>query len=521
MTAYTRPVVNGAQGVQLIDYLRAIRRRWPVVLIVTFLVLATALVVSLSGQKKYEASADLLFNSNQRVETLIAGDSGSDIDPERQLNTDVQLIKLDTVASQVRRTLRLDTGIVDLLEAVETETSSTSDIVAVVATDPDPKTAAAIANAFATEYVAYRRRSARQALVQAAELAQSRLDALAPADRQTEQARQLEARKRELEITAALQTGGVEIVRRARVPESPSSPRPKLSAALGIFLGLVLGAVIALVLEFADRRMKDESTVEEVLALPVLASIPPPPRRGVDDHLQREAYGLLAANVRLASTGDSNVVMITSPSPGDGKTSVSLGMARALARLGARVILIEADMRRPSVARYTGLPQQGGGLSALLLNGERHLAHEIIWLDASTMRPVTLDALKDGLSFAILTAGSAPPNPQRLLARPEMAAVVETARSLADVVIIDTPPIGTVNDSATLGRLVDSVIVVARLNQTTKDAARRALRQLRNITAEVTGVVVTDAPAVDQYAYYGVESSSPEESDSAVEGAHR
>jgi capsular exopolysaccharide synthesis family protein len=510
--------VNGGQGVQLIDYLRAIRRRWPVVLIVTFLVLATALVVSLSGEKQYEASAELLFNSDQRAQSLIGGDSVT-ADPERELNTAVELIKLDTVANQVRRRLGIDASAQDLLEAIETETSSTSDLVSVVATDTEPRRASAIANAFAEEYVAYRRRAERQALVQAARLAQTRLDALTPAERASEQGRQLEARQRELEITAALQTGGVEVVRRARVPDGPSSPRPKLSAALGLFLGLLLGALIALVLEFVDRRLKDESTVEEVFGLPVLASIPPPPRRGLDDHLQREAYGLLAANVRLASTGDSNVVMVTSPSPGDGKTSVSLGVSRALARLGARVILIEADMRRPSVGRYTGLPQQGGGLSALLMNGERHLAHEIIWLDAATMRPVTLDGIKDGLSFAILSAGSVPPNPQRLLARPEMAAVVETARSLADVVIIDTPPIGTVNDSATLGRLVDSVLIVARLNQTTKDSARRALRVLRNITAELTGVVVTDAPAVDQYAYYDADPSGQEESRSAVEGA--
>jgi capsular exopolysaccharide synthesis family protein len=510
--------VNGGQGVQLIDYLRAIRRRWPIVIVVTFLVTATALVVSLSGQKEYQASAELLFNSDDRAQSLISGGDDSR-DPERDLNTAVELVKLDTVANQVRRRLRLDVSVPDLLDKIETETSSTSDLVDVVATDTQARRAAAIANATAEEYVAYMRRSDRQALVQAAQLAQSRLDALTPTERQSEQGRLLEARKRELEITAALQTGGVEIVRRARVPEGPSSPRPKLSAALGIFLGLLFGAALALVLEFLDRRMKDEATVEEVFALPVLASIPPPPRRGVDDHMQREAYGLLAANVRLASSGDSNVVMVTSPSPGDGKTSVSLGLARALARLGARVILIEADMRRPAVARYTGLPQQGGGLSALLVNGDRHLAHEIIWLDASTMRPVTLDALKDGLSFAVLSAGSVPPNPQRLLARPEMASVIETARSLADVVIIDTPPIGTVNDSATLGRLVDSVLIVSRLGQTTKDAARRALRTLRNITAELTGVVVTDAPGVDQYAYYGIESTTAEQRDSAVEEA--
>jgi capsular exopolysaccharide synthesis family protein len=506
--------------VQLIDYARAIRRRWPLVLIVASLVVASALVVSFSSEKEYDASAELLFGGQKRVEDLIGSNQSFDSDPERELETGVALIKLDTVAEAVRRRLRLATDVPDLLEQVETETSNTSDIVKLTARDREPRRAAAIANAFAEEYVTFRRRAARQSLVQAAELARQRLEALTPEEQGTPEARTLRARQRELEITAALQTGGVEVVRRARVPADPARPRPKLAAIVGGFFGLLLGAALALALEFADRRLKDEQAVEDVYELPVLAAIPPPPRRGVDDHLQREAYGLLAANVRLAPSEGSNVLMVTSPSPGDGKTSVSLGLARALARLGARVILIEADMRRPAIGRYTGLPQQGG-LSALLVNGERHLAHEIVWLDASTMQPVTLEALKDGLSFAILVAGSAPPNPQRLLARPEMAAVVETARSLADVVIIDTPPIGTVNDSATLGRLVDSVIIVSRLNQTTKDAARRALRVLHNLNADLMGVVVTDAPAVDQYAYYGTDITPEPERDSPVGGARR
>jgi capsular exopolysaccharide synthesis family protein len=500
--------VSGPQGIQLVDYVRAIRRRWPVVVMVTLLVMAAALVASFASQKQYDGQADLLFGGQDRVESLLTPDAQSNVnDPERQLNTDVSLIKLDTVAEAVRRRLKLSTPIADLLDQVTTETSSSSDIVTVTARDPSPRRAAAIATAFAEEYVDYRRTAARRSFDEAAQLAQSRLDALSPEDQVTEEARLLRARKRELEISAALQTGGVEVIRRADVPTSPSRPRPKLSAALGLFLGGLLGIALALALEFADRRLKDEDTVEEVFELPLLAAIPPPPRRGLDDSTQAESYGMLAANVRLTSTAETQVLMVTSPSPEDGKTSVSLGLARALARLGSRVILIEADLRRPSIARYVGLPQTAGLTSLLQGGGGSHLAHEVTWLDATTMQPVTLGDLKEGLSFAVLPAGSVPPNPQRLLARPEMTELVETARSLANVVIIDTPPIGTVNDSVTLARLVDTIIVVARLNKTTKDAARRALRVLRNVSAQLLGVVVTDADLGDYHGYYGAEPS--------------
>ena len=494
--------MNGSQGIQLIDYVRAIRRRWPLVLIVAMVVVATALTLSFSSEKQYDASAQLLFGGQQSVD-ILPDDTGGQVDPERQLNTDVELIKLDAVAEAVRRRLRLTTPIEELLESVSTETSTSSDIVTVTARAPSGRLAAATANAFVDEYVSFRRRSARESFLSAARLAQTRIDALSPAEQDTEEARQLRARQRELEISAALQTGGVRVVRRAGLPASPARPRPRLSAVLGALLGLLLGAALALALEFADRRLRDEHAIEEIFDLPVIGAIPPRPRRGGPDHIQREAYGMVAANVRLAATEDAKVIMVTSPSPEDGKTSVSLGLARALARIGVRVILIEADLRRPSIARYTGL-QQPGGLTALLEGRTTHLAHEITWLDAATMEPVTLDGLKDGLSFAVLTAGAVPPHPQRLLARPDMAAVVETARSLADIVIIDTPPIGTVNDPMTLSRLIDVVVLVARANKTTKDAARRAVRSLRPLTPQVTGIVVTDADVVDQQSYYGL-----------------
>lgn len=514
--------MQDSQGFQLSDYIRAIRRRWPLVLMITLLVVAAALTMSFASEKQYDGSAELLVGGQERIDRLLNPDAGSDrSDPEREFNTAVALITNENVATAVRRKLRLDVPIDALLEQVETETSSTSDLVTIVARDRDPQRAAAIANAFATEYVTFRRSSARERFVAAARLAQNRLSALSPEEQASDEGRELRARMNELETTAALQSGGVEVVRRARPAMSPSRPRPKLSFALGTLLGLLLGSALALGLEFADRRLKDEEAVEDTFGLPILAAIPPPPRRGLDDHLQREAFGMLAANVQLGTRAESHVVMVTSPSPEDGKTSVSLGLARALARIGVRVILLEADLRRPSISRYAGLPP-ARGLAGLLAGGEENLAHELVWLDAATMRPVTLDGLKDGLSFAVLTAGKAPPHPQRLLARPEMARMIETARSLATVVIIDTPPIGTVTDAVALAPHVDTVVAVARLNKTTKDAARRAMRVLQNVSAGLAGVAVTDAHIADAGGYYGpVDEPAQQEEPSRREAVQR
>jgi non-specific protein-tyrosine kinase len=499
----------GVPGQRLIDYLRALRRRWWLIPIITALVTAAALLLSLTSTKQYDATAKLLLNQNEAINTLIDPNASSGTqDPERQLNTDVELIKLDAVAARVRQRLRLRMSTDQLLKEVSTEVGSTSNVVGLTVRDTSPRRAARIANAFAREYVAFQQQSARASLQQAATLAQTQLNSLSPTDRDSPQGRQLQQRLRELQIAAALQTGGVEIVRRATVPTGPSRPRPALSAALGLLLGLLLGVAAALILEFADRRLKDERAVEDLYGLPMLASIPRAPRRAAgpfpgDDPGQREAYGMLAANLRFSALShDFNTVMITSPSPEEGKTSVTLGLARALALLGQRVIAIEADLRRPSFARYAQLEALGGGLSAVL-NGGGRLSDKLIWLDASTFEPVTLGAVREGLSFAVLPVGPIPLNPARMLARPAMAAAIQEARALADVVLIDTAPVGTVNDAVTLVPNVDGVMIVSRLNKTTKDAARRTLRLLRNFDVTIPGIVITDgAILAEGYQYY-------------------
>jgi succinoglycan biosynthesis transport protein ExoP len=503
------PGAGAPAAEHLLDYLRTLRRRWRLVVGLTVLVTGAALAASLTATKQYDATAKLLLSSEEPINQLIEPSAGSSIDPERDIDTQVALIKLETVAERVRRRLRLSTPASALLRQVTTDTESSSDIVSIRVRDRSPVWAARIANGFAGAYLAFRRSSARANLQEAARLARAQLAALSPEERATEQGSLLAARLRELEIAAALQTGGVEVVRRATVPTAPSRPRPVLSGTLGLLLGLGLGLVGALLLEFADRRIKDEDAVEQTFGLPVLATVPRPARRSrggaADASQEREAYGLLAANIRFSlGTGESGTLMITSPGAEEGKTSVALGLSRALTLLGQRVITIEADLRRPSFGKFIELPPSQG-LPAVL-SGNVSLSEELIWVHAPDMRMVTLDSVGDQASFALLRAGKPPANPQALLARPAMAELVAEARSLADVVLFDTAPVGAVNDPVALAPLVDEVLLVARLNRTTKDGVRRALRALRNLDVRVPGVVVTDAPAgAASYYHYGVD----------------
>jgi len=208
---------------------------------------------------------------------------------------------------------------------------------------------------------------------------------------------------------------------------------------------------------------------------------------------------LLAANLPLNEPGQpGKVVMVTSPSPGDGKTSVTLGVARAYAQLGLRVVMIEADLRRPSFGRFTDVTSSAG-IAGVLAGAA--VGREVIWMDALTLKPVSLDDGDRG-AVGVLPAGVLPDNPQRALADPAMALLIEEARAIADMVLIDTAPVGTVNDATTLRHSAEGVVIVARLNQTSKDAARRANRTLRNLGIEVLGLVITDANSGERHSRY-------------------
>lgn len=494
-------------GVQAAEYLNGLRRRWPMLVLIPLIAMAAAVAVTLSQTEKYDATAKILLEDEDPAATLLdrSPQSGSR-DPEREVNTSVALIKLEGIADAVREELELRTSPRSLLDRVSTEVEGNSSIVAITARHESPEQAARIANSFADEYAAFRRRSARAGLNEAAELARARVAQLDADEIDSEEGRELQAKLRELEIAAAAQTGGVEIVKRADVPTAAATPRPAITGAIALALGLLLAIALALLLQLGDRRLRDEDDVEETLGVAILASIPRPRRRrGTlapgDDSGQREGYSGLATNLRYFELGpDVNTVMVTSPSPQEGKTNVTLGVARALAALDLRVMAIEADLRRPTFSEH-GFGDGRRGLSTILA-GMSELEDELVEVSVRELAPAGPERLGTDATFSVLPAGPVPPNPQALIARPTMDKVLQQARAHADVVLVDVPPIGTVNDAVLLAPLVDGIVVMARLNRTRRDEARRALRVLQNLETRVLGAVVTDVP-ISANGYYG------------------
>jgi capsular exopolysaccharide synthesis family protein len=517
------PQEQGPAGVVLSErlayYLKVLRRRWHVVALVPGVAVVVSLAAGLEAQKKYDGTAKLVVNpSNQITALLNPSAAQTSADPERDLNTEVSRIKTVPIAAAVKRQLQLSESNADLLEQVKTSVDGTTNIVKVKVRDSDPRRAAVLANAFADQYVAARESDARSAFREAARQARNQLQSLSPAELASPQGVQLTARLHELQVDSTLQTGNAQVIQPAATPTSAASPRVLLDTVLAGFLGLVLGLIAAAALELLDRRVKDEEDVRLVTRLPTLANIPSA-RNGVRSQPleltweQNEGYRSLATNLRFFRLGgDIKTLMITSPGPLDGKTSVTLSLAAALAEFGQNVIAVECDLRRPRFADYLELPQTSRGLGSALA-GMEPWSREVVQVAVDPLRDGKSAAQDESLNFSVLPGGQPPPNPQALLSSSEMSEIMLELRSSRDVVLIDTPPVGTLTDAVSLVPRVDGVVLVVRLHHTMRDVLKKACDVLAELDAPVLGTVLAGSGRFSVSDYYGEPSPLLEETE--------
>ena len=471
------------------------RRNWVLLLICFITVPAVALAYSLLQTPQYTASASLLFGSTSLDQRLQSSSNTEESDPIRAAATNLQLVSLRRISVLTAEALDAPSLTPDgVSEKVAVNPEGESDLVSVEATDESPEFAAELANTFARQYIAFRRNSDRAKVTRAQDLIDSQLAALSPEERTSEVGDRLEEKKRQLEVVGALQTGNAELVQPAVAPDSPSSPQTQRNVALGILLGLFLGIGLALLREQLDRRVRDIEDVEDVFRMPVLGTIPQSriiPKLGpglelAPTGMEGEAFRMLRANLRYFNVDrEINTILITSAAPQDGKTTVSVNIALADARAGERVLLVEADLRRPTVAQKLGVVAQDNGLSLVL---------------AGARKPE--EAIERVHDVDVLPAGPLPPNPAELIESKRMQDLLSWAEREYDRVVIDTPPAAVVADALSLFGQVGGVVIVTRLQQSPRDAAEHLRDQLTNTGAPVLGVVVNGVPAPPESSYY-------------------
>jgi succinoglycan biosynthesis transport protein ExoP len=319
---------------------------------------------------------------------------------------------------------------------------------------------------------------------------------------------------KEAGVSAGLRSNNFRIVDVARVPTAPVEPNIPRNLAFAFMLGLTSGVGLAFLLEGLDSTVRTTEQAQMISGLPPLGMIPlgsRTAREGANakrlviasskeavelitqvrpQSQMAESYRALRTSLLLSNLGaPPKVIMVTSALPQEGKTTTSINCAVVLAQKGVRVLLIDADLRRPSIHKTLGMGPRSG-LSNVLTGS------------ATLEQAITRSPILPNLS--VLPAGTPPPNPAELLASTNMRDVLEQLRGQFDHIVVDTPPTLSVTDAVVLSPRADAIVLVIRSGQTTKQALRRSRDILMQVNAKVSGVLLNavDLSSPDYYYYY-------------------
>ncbi len=302
-------------------------------------------------------------------------------------------------------------------------------------------------------------------------------------------------------ITEQNQSVNVWVIEKAKIPEYPASPRKKRNILLGIILGLFGGIGVAFFLEYLDNTIKTPEDVEEKLNMPVIAAIDKQkmaPGQSVASLVIENPSSLVAENFKALRTSlflssaetPPKIIMVTSMTPGEGKSSISTGLAAVIAQAGKKVLIVDADMRRPTIHKVFSLDHTTG-LSSFLAGVEDISRTQLIHRSVASTK--TLD---------VMTAGPIPPNPSELLSSYKLRKFIQKASVIYDIVIIDTPPVGSVADPLIISPYVDKALIVSWTGKTTYELLGKGLRQLKDVSAPVSGIVLNRFSAKKTGYYY-------------------
>jgi capsular exopolysaccharide synthesis family protein len=457
-----------SEGVALTlqDFVKLLRARWISVCVTTLIAVLAAGAVTFLTTPLYQASTRL-FVSTTGGASVAEIYQGNRFSQERVISY-TELLMGQTLAQRTIDKLGLNMSPEQLQEHVKASAKPDTVLIDVDVRDASPVRARDIANTLSDEFVVM--------------------------------ARELETPEDGTEPDAR-----VVVEQRASIPDEPVVPKTSRNLAVGLALGVLLGIGLAVLRDQLDNTVKDRQTLEEITGVGLVGSIPFDKERRKqpaisfdrDNSAIAEAFRKLRTNLQFLSVDSPpRVIVVASSVPYEGKSTTALNIALALAEAEHKVVLVDGDMRRPSLDKYLHLVGPAG--FSTVLSGTASLAEVL----QKTKFP----------RLTVLTAGTAPPNPSELLGSLAAQKLLSELRGQFDYVVVDSSPLLAVTDAAVLAANSDGVLIVARFGQTKREQLAHAIGNIKDVDSSILGTVFTMTPTRGSgsysynYSYYGEDS---------------
>jgi len=492
--------------VELLDFMGILwRRKW---IVAATVVLAVGIAVAGNYLIKPVYVASALIRVSASPDPLV--DRADLAYVQTLMNTYTIIANTKPVLSQVITQLNLGLSSSQLGDMIEVKAIPDTELIQLTVNDSDPQRAADIANRLANALISQTdnlagSENASQAIKEQIDQLQQELtnmrseydqvvtDSPGDTNRIAELSRELVVKQQSYEallaqydktrLTEAIRVNSVSLIEPATPPRQPATPRKTLNIALGGLLGLLTGIALALFLNNVDSKIYSVSQVKSLLKLPILAELGKfaKSQMNISDMAPsgREGYRRLRASVfSLQRDNQLKTLLVTSPDNDEGKSTVVCNLAQSVALLGRRVLVIDCDLRQPSQHTLFSLPNTVG-LSTVL---EKKVSL------SEAIQPTAMPGL------CILTSGPRPDDPPKLLASAYMMDLLRELAPKFDVILLDTPAATPVVDTTVLAPLTDGVLLVVRLGRSQRDALLTTQDQIKEVQANLVGVVLNEAP---------------------------
>lgn len=509
-----------AEGMTLRDALGVLWRRKWVILVVIVVATASAYFFSSRQTSMYEAEATIIYKQQIDLSNPLDTSGVSNTNLDREIASIDGLLQGPNLQQRITALLAKDGSVnagtkyeVSAAPEQNTDTASSTtstNVVVFTGSSSSPAMAAASANAAANAYVDWNAEFQRTQITKAIPVIQNQLQQYdTAASRVSADYLLLKQRLQDLQILKATATGNYQLLAPATLPESPVSPKPLRDALLGFGVGLFAGIGLAFLLEQFDTRVRTLDQVAALLRQPVLGRVPRISRKFLGesalvalkhpDSPAAEAFRMVRTNLDfMAVDSETRAVVVTSCLQGEGKSVTVANLAVSMAMAGKRIIVVDADLRRPRQHAYFGL-DNAKGLSTVVA-GRHSLAEALVRVDVGRPEADGVAPADDPAGWSggvegrsalyVLPSGPIPPNPGEIVASRRSAAVLDELCREADLVLVDTPAMLAVGDTSAVAAKVDGLVFLVDLHQVRRPQLVTAAQQLARLPVRLLGTVV-------------------------------